>query len=136
MLMAVLVIAIGMMGCEADPMSSNDSVREYSDNESQTYAIQTDNPIPDEATTMGAPARTEAAGFLKYEPKGGCWFLIEKPGVIGFELQLLGEYLTPNDEGRNVRVWGIELFESLPVCNPYFTIFKVEKIEYKQEEEE
>ena len=70
LLVMILATAIGMMSCATDPLSSNDNVRDYDNNESQTYVVQPENTIPGESTTMEAPVRTSAFGSLKHDPFG------------------------------------------------------------------
>ncbi len=124
-LVAILVIAMGMMSCSSDPMSSNN-------NDTQTYAVQPGNKVPDVSTPMEAPVRTSLFGNLKLDPSGGCWFLIEKP-TISYELCLTIDILKPKDEGRLVTIYGIETTQIGPQCSEFHPVFQVNKIMFKKE---
>ncbi len=123
-LVGILVIAMGMMSCSTDPMSSNN-------NDAQTYAFQPGNKVPDVSTPMEAPVRTSLFGNLKLDRSGGCWFLIVK-STISYELSLTIDILKPKDDGRLVWVYGIATTQIEPQCSKFHPVFKVNKVVFKK----
>lgn len=132
MVVAIMVITIGVVSCALDPLSSNNSVQETDNNDSQIYVSPSGSEIPDVSSPMEAPVRISAFGILKLDASGVCWYLMEKPKV-GIELHLKDDILRPEDEGRLAMVHGIESWQTKPVCSEFFSVFIVNTIEFKQE---
>lgn len=115
----IFLIAIGVMSCSTDPMSSPD-------NGSSTYAIETVTSIPKEATTMETPETVKLLGHLRMDLSGECWYLVVRPGEI-YELRLL-QRLRGEVEGRDVAIEGILTTNLQPRCSSW-PVLKVVKLE-------
>ena len=129
-LVAILVTAMGMIGCSSDPMSSSD-VRANNNDDTPTYAVDPVNNVPDVSTPMEAPVPTSLVGKLVFDSNGGCWFLYLKPEV-SYELSLTIDVLTPKDDGRDVTVYGIVTTLIAPQGSEFHQVFQVNKVIFKK----
>lgn len=119
----VFLIAIGVMSCSTDPMSSQD-------NGSSTYAIETTVSVPKEATTMETPETVKLLGHLRMDISGECWYLIVRPGEV-YELRLLRR-LRSEVEGRDAAIEGTLPTILQPRCSSW-PVLKVMKLELMPE---
>ena len=117
-----IMIAIGVMSCSTDPVSSNNS--ESAALTMQANGTENENHETDNLLTM--------SGILRQDPSGECWYLEVTPSEI-YELKTRLR-MRGGAEGSYADVSGWMNEEIPPYCSN-FNVFKVTKIVFETEQE-
>jgi hypothetical protein len=116
-----ILVAVGMMSCSTDPVSSPDT-------NSSTYSIEAEATVPDQYSALEAGNDLYImSGHLRMDESGECWYLIVRAGEA-YEL-LFGDRMREQHNGRDITVRGQFPQTIQPRCSNW-PVFKVQDLKF------